>query len=102
MEVLVSSWKGASGNTDVKSKEWEGEVRKNVQLLVSGPTWEWIRHSLRPEAPRTCATAAGAHVCHIGPFIGCWVVLLHGTQALAGSPIITPDSIQLPWNRQSG
>jgi hypothetical protein len=52
------------------------------------------------EAPHTCTTAAGAHVCNVYPLVGGWVVLLHGAQALARSPIITPNSIQLPWNRQ--
>ena len=56
-------------------------------------------NSLPP--PHTCTTAASAHVRHICPLIGRWVVLLHGAQALARGPIIAPDSIQLPWNRKS-
>lgn len=59
------------------------------------------RLSRTPRPSRTSATASGAHVCHIYPLVGGWVVLLHGAQALPGSPIVTPDSIQLPWNRQS-
>lgn len=52
--------------------------------------------SRTPRLSRTSAAASGAHVCHVYPLVGGWVVLLHGAQALPGSPIVTPDGIQLP------
>lgn len=57
--------------------------------------------SCTPRLSRTSATASGAHVRHIYPLVGGWVVLLYSAQALPGSPIVTPNSIQLPWNRPS-
>lgn len=73
-----------------------------VACLWSQPAPRALPHpvlSCTPRLSHTSATASGAHVCHVCPLVGGGVVLLHGAQALPGSPIVTPDGIQLPWNR---
>lgn len=66
-------------------------------LYHQGPIEPTCGIQLSAENPNPCATAVGAHVRHVCPCIGLWVVLLHGAQALAGSPIITPNSTELSW-----